>query len=192
MAGIYIFVIVLNVFLISIIFIKTNLKFRYEITDTGIIKSYINISVLRFNVYEKNSESSINNIISIYINNNRKKEEKINLEVKDTKDTFKQIIREISKEKVQLDIFFGIKESIMPIYVIPTFSTIFSIYLVNNIKEKYIKNIQYNIFPDYIRTYILININIKFDILSLIKVLYLKNKYKEEKNGKSSNWKFND
>ncbi len=184
---IYVCIIILNILLILSIFIKITMHFRYEIIGVNIIKSYISITIFRFTIYRKQNKNSICNILSAYINNNRKKEKKINAEVQDAKDIFRQIIKQITKEKININIKLGLENSILPIYLIPTLSTIFSLYLVNNIKEKYVKNIHYNIYPEYFHTYILIDAVIKFRLLALIKVFYLKNKYKEEKNGKSSN-----
>lgn len=115
------------------------------------------------------------------------KEKKFDLQISDTPVIISKIIQHISKEKIDVDICFGIRNSILPIYIIPILSTIISTYLSNNIKSKYMKNIKYAIHPQYYNTYILVDVIIKFKLLTLVKMWHFKNKYKEEKNGKSSN-----
>lgn len=173
------------VILFLIIFLKATLHFRYEIVSLDVVKSYICISILNFKVYENKSENSIYEIIEKSIKSKEKKK-KVGKEVNDTKMTFQEIAKHVAKEKINLTVSVGLANSIVTVYLVPILATVISMYLANNVKQKYIKNIEYNIYPQYLRTYILVDAKIKTRVLVLIKVFFLKNKYKGEKNGKSS------
>lgn len=190
MSILYTCIIILSVLLILSIFTKAQFYFRYEIIDMDIIKSYIHLSIFNIRIYEKEIKKTVNSFIVEYINSLMYKK---NAEDKESSKTIlKHILKELSKEKVNISAELGIKDSILPSFILPTLSTIFSSYILCNVKQKYIKNIHYTINSSCTHTYILINISIKFKLIILIKVFRLKNKYKEEKYGKSSNRKSND
>lgn len=187
MTFVYICIIILTLLFFVTVFLKATLHLKYEIVGIDTLTSYLNISILNFDIFKKVNSDTLANILTVYIRNNKKKEKDIDIDIQDTKKIFNMLINEIAKEKISLHVQVGVKDSILPIYIVPTLSTAFSMYLVNNIKKKYIKNIKYNILPNYFHTYILIDAIIKFNLLAFIKVFYLKKKYKEGKNGKSSN-----
>lgn len=184
MYGLYICVIILSVLLILFFLIKAKLEFKYIIMGIDNVISELKISILNIYVYDKKVNKKTTDVISSYLNN---KLIKTNTKQKKIDIRLVELLKQLLKEKILLKVSLGIKDSIIPIYLIPTLSTIFSFYLLNNFKEKYIKNLHYRISPDYFHTYILIDAKITFTLFSLIKVLKLKNKYKEEKDGKSPN-----
>ena len=190
MGILYACIIILSVLLILSIFTKAQFHFRYEIVGIDMIKSYIHLSIFNIRIYDKEVKKTVNSFIVEYINNlaNKKNTEDKQM----SKTILKHILKELSKEKINISAELGIKDSILPSLILPTLSTIFSSYVMCNVKPKYIKNIHYTISSSCTHTYILINISIKFRLIILIKVFRLKNKYKEEKYGKSSNRKSND
>lgn len=184
MFAIYMCIILLSILLSLFILIKVRLEFKYVIMGIDTTLSELKIYILNICVYRKNTQKKTMDIISSYINNkinkSNTKNQKISIQLVN-------LIKELIKGFLHLNITFGIKDSIIPIYIIPSLATMLSIYTSTNFKQKYIKNLHYNITPDYYHTYILINGKITFNLLTLIKVLKQKNNYKEEKHGKSSN-----
>ena len=172
----YLILLVILSILLILNFLKVNVYIYAEISNIDVIKLRIIFSIKSIKLYT----------YTLYIRSGIVKLIKKD-KIKDKKslDIFK-IIKQISKEEIDIKISLGVNNIILTNYLIVLFTTILSIVCSKYIKLENREKVKYNVVPNYNSSCIIFESMLKIRLVTFI-LFFIKIKAGGKKYGRTSN-----